>query len=155
MSTELVILFNHFIFCYPLVLLPSIFTSIRVLSNELALHMKWPKYGASASASVRSMNIQGWFPLGLTGLISLLFKGLSRVFLGTAIQKHQFFGAQPSLWPNSHILTYMTTGKNIALTIRTFVSKVMSLLFKTLSSFVIDFLPRSKRPWLWSPATVI
>ena len=58
-----------------------------------------------ASASVLPMNIQCWFPLGLTGLISLLSKGLSRVFSSTTVSKHQFFGAQPSLWSNSHILT--------------------------------------------------
>ena len=75
--------------------------------------------GASASASVLPMNIQGWFPLGLIGLISLQSKGLSRVFSNTSVQKHQFFGAQPSLWPNSH---YMTPGKTIALTIQIFVS---------------------------------
>ena len=57
---------------------------------------------ASASASVLPMTLQGWFPLGLTGLISLLSKGLSRVFSSTIVQKHQFFGAQPSLWSNSH-----------------------------------------------------
>ena len=63
--------------------------------------------GASASASVLPMNIQDWFPLGLTGLISLLSKGLSRVFSSTTVQKHQFVGAQPSLWSNSHICTWL------------------------------------------------
>ena len=63
--------------------------------------------GASASASVLPMNIQGWIPLGLTGLISLLSKGLSRVFSSTTVQKHQFLGAQPSLWFNSHICTWL------------------------------------------------
>ena len=62
--------------------------------------------GVSASASVLPMNIQGWFPLGLTGLISLLSKCLSRVFSSTTIRKHQFFGTQPSLWSNSHIHTW-------------------------------------------------
>ena len=62
---------------------------------------------ASASASVLLMNIQGWFPLGLTGLISLQSKGLSRVFSSTIIQKHQFFSAQPSLWSNSHICMWL------------------------------------------------
>ena len=83
--------------------------------------------GASASVSVLPM-------------ISLLPKGFSRVFSSTSIQKHQFFSTQPSLWFNSH----MTTGKTIALTIRTFVSKVISLLFNMLSRFVIAFLPRSE-----------
>ena len=63
--------------------------------------------GASASASVLPMNIQDWFPLGLTGLISLLFKGLSRVFSSTTVQKHQFFGAQTSLWSSSHSHTWL------------------------------------------------
>ena len=62
---------------------------------------------ASASASVLPMIIQGWFPLGLTGLISLQFKGPSRVFSSTTVQKHQFFGAQPFIWSNSHIYTWL------------------------------------------------
>ena len=62
---------------------------------------------ASASATVIPMNVRVWFPLGLTGLISLLFKGLSRVFYSTTVWKHQFFGAQPSLWLNSHICTWL------------------------------------------------
>ena len=63
--------------------------------------------GASASASVLSMNSQGWFPLGLTGLISLQSKGLSRVFSNTTVQKHQFFSSQPSLWSSSHICMWL------------------------------------------------
>ena len=63
--------------------------------------------GPSTSESVLLMNIQGWFPLGLTGLISLQSKGLSRVFSSTTVQKHEFFGAQPSLWSNSHIHTWL------------------------------------------------
>ena len=97
--------------------------------------------GASASASVLPVNIQDWFPLGLNGLISLQSKGLSRVFSSTTIQKHQFFGAQPSLWSNSHL--YMTTGKTTALIIWTFVGKIISLLFNMLSRFVIVFLSRT------------
>ena len=96
--------------------------------------------GASASASVLPMNFQGWFLLGLTGLISWLSKGLSRVFsLTTAsiLQCSVFFMVQLSQ-------PYMTTGKTIAVTIRIFVGKVMSLLFNMLSRFVIAFLPRSK-----------
>ena len=84
-----------------------------------------------ASASVLPMNIQDWFPLGLTGWISLQSKRLSRVFSNTTVQKHQFFGAQFSLWSNLH--PYMVTGKTIALTRQTFVGKVMSLLFNMLS----------------------
>ena len=64
------------------------------------------RIGASASASVFPVNIQDWFPLGWTGLISLLFKGLSRIFSNTTVQKHQFFGARPSLWSNCHIHTW-------------------------------------------------
>ena len=78
-----------------------------------------------ASTLVFPMNIQSWFPLGLTGLISLLSKGLSRVFSSTTVLKHQFFGAQPSLWFQLS-RPYMTTGKSIALIIHTFVGKVMS-----------------------------
>ena len=92
---------------HPLLLLPSIFSSIRVFSNELALHMRWPSVGTSASASDLPMNIQGWFPLGLTSLISLLFKRLSRVFSNTIVQKHQLFSAQPSLRYNSNIHTWL------------------------------------------------
>ena len=93
--------------------------------------------GASASASVLPMTIQGWFPLGLIGLISLLPKGLSIQLWhpSTTIQKNQLFLAS-SITQLSH--PEMTTGKNIALTIWTFVSKVMSLLFNTLSSFVTE-----------------
>ena len=65
------------------------------------------RIGVSALASVLSMSVQGWFPLGLTGLISLLSKGLSRVFSNTTFQKHQLFGAQPSLWSNSHICSWL------------------------------------------------
>ena len=78
--------------------------------------------GASASASALPMNILDWFPLGWTGLISLPFNGLSRVFCNTTVQKHQFFVTQPSLWLNLYF--YMTTGKTIALTIWTFVGNV-------------------------------
>ena len=80
MSIESVMPSNHLILCHTLLLLPSVFPSIRVLSNELALHIGSQNIGASASASILPVNIQGWFPLGLTGLISLLSKGLSRVF---------------------------------------------------------------------------
>ena len=93
---ELVMPSNHLILCRSLLFLPSIFPSIRVFSSESLL----PSGGQSvgASTSVLPMNIQGWFPLGWTGLISLQSKGLSRVFSSTTIQKHQFFSAQTSLW---------------------------------------------------------
>ena len=114
----------------PFLLLPSIFPSIRVFSNELALHIRWQSIGASASTSVLPMNIQGWSPLRLTGLISLLFKGLSRVFSSTTVRKHQFFDAQPSLWSSSHIHPYVTTGITVALSIQTLLAK-WSLCFLT------------------------
>ena len=102
--------------------------------------------GVSASASVLPMNIQGQFPLGLTGLISLLSKGLSRVPVGL-LQYHSLKASL--LWCSAFFMAqllhpYMTTGKTIALIIWIFVSKVMSLLFNALSRFVVAFLPRSK-----------
>ena len=109
-----------------------------------------------ASSSVLPMNIQGWFPLGLTGFISLLSKGLSKVFSSTTLWKHRFFGAQPSLWSNSHIHTWLL--EDTVLTICTFVNKVMSLLFNTLSRFVPAIFLRSKClliSWLQSPSAVI
>ena len=92
MSIESVIPSNHLILCHPLLLLSSIFPSIRVFSNESALHIRWPNIAVSASTSVLPMNIQDWFPLGQIGWISLQSKGLSRVFSNTTVQKHQFFG---------------------------------------------------------------
>ena len=106
MSVELVMLSNHFILCCPLLLLPSIFLSIRVFSNESALCIRWPKTGVSASTSVLPMNTQDWCPLGWTVWISLQSKGLSRVFSNTTVQKHQFFGTQLSQ-SNSHIHTWL------------------------------------------------
>ena len=108
------------------------------------------------SASVLPMNIQDWFPSGWTGWISLQSKRLSRVFSNTTVQKHQCLGTQLSLFQLSH--PYMTTGKTIPLTRRTFVGKVMSLLYNVLSRLVIAFLPRSKHlliSWLQSPSAVI
>ena len=96
MSIELVILSIHPILCCPLLLFSSIIPSFRVFSNELAFCTRGQSIGASASASVLPLNIQDWFPLGLTGLMSLQ-SPLSRVFSNTTVQKHQFFGTQPSL----------------------------------------------------------
>ena len=108
LSIESVMPSNHLVFCPPLLLLPSIFPSFRVFSSESALHIRWPKcIGVSASASVLPMNIQGWSPLGWTGLISLLSKGLSRVFSSTTVQKHPFCSTQSSLWFNFHICTWL------------------------------------------------
>ena len=115
-SRESMMPFSHLILCCPL-LLPSIFPSIKVMSRLFA------PGGQSTGASVLSMNIQGWFPLGLTGWISVL-------------QCSAFF----MVWL-PHL--YMTTGKTIALTMQTFVSKVMTQLFNMLSRLVIAFLPSS------------
>ena len=84
-------------------LLPSIPPSIRVFSNESALHIRWPKYWSFSFKSVLPMNTQDWSPLECTGWIFWQSKGLSRVFSNTTVQKHQFFGAQFSLQFNSHI----------------------------------------------------
>ena len=98
-----------------------------------------------ASSSVLPMNIQGWFPLGLTGWISLQSKGLSRVFSSTTIWKHPFFSTQLFLWAKSH--PYLTTRKTLALTIWNFVGKMMSQLFNMLFRFVIVFFSKEKIPF--------
>jgi len=131
-----VMLYSHLILCCPL-LLSLVFPSIRVFSSESALHIRWPEYWSFSFSISLSNEYSGWFPLGLTVLISFQSKGLWRVFSSTTIWKHQFFMVQLS-----HL--YMTTGKIIALTTWTFVGKAMSLLFNMLSEFVIAFLPRSK-----------
>ena len=134
---------HHLILCSPLLLQPSIFPSIRVFSNESALLIRWPNYWSFSFKSVLSRNIQDWSPLEWTGWISLQSKGLSRVFSNTTVQKHPFFGHSAFFIVQlSH--PYVTTGKTIALTIWTFVSKVISLLFNMLSRLVITFLSRSK-----------
>ena len=110
--------------------------------------------GVSASTSVLPMNIQDWFPLGLTGLISLQSKGLSRVFSNTTFQKQKFFvNSAFFIVQLSHL--YMTTGKTIALIRRTFVGKVMSLLFNMLSRWIIAFLPKSKHLLIFKAAVTI
>ena len=106
MSVESVMPSNHRILCRPLLFLPSIFPSIRVFSSEF-FASGGQSIGVSASASVLPINIQDWFPLGWTGLISLQSKGLSRVFSNTTVQKHQFFGSQLSLYSSSHIRTWL------------------------------------------------
>ena len=101
MSIQSVMPSNHLILCHPLLLLPSVLPSIKIFSNEFFIS-GGQCIGASALASVLSMNIQDLFLLGLTGFISLQSKGLSRVFSNTIVQSHQFFGVQPSLWSISH-----------------------------------------------------
>ena len=107
LSIESVMIANHLILCCPLLLLPSIFPSIRVLCNGSSLCRDGHSIGASASVSVLPVNIHIWFPLGLIGLISWQSKLLSTVFSSTIIRKHQLFSTQHSLWSNSHICTWL------------------------------------------------
>ena len=107
MAIESVMPSNHLILYRPLLLPPSIFLSIRVFSSESVLCIRWPKYWSFSFSISLPMNIQGWFPLRLADLISLLSKGLSRVFSSTTVWKHSFFGTQPSLWSTSHIHTWL------------------------------------------------
>ena len=98
---------RHLILCCPFSTCPQSFPASGSFQMSQLLASGGQSMGSSVSASVLSMNIQGWFPLGLTGLISLQSKRLSRVFSSTTIWKHQFFGTQPSLWSNSHICTWL------------------------------------------------
>ena len=97
MSIELAITSNHLILCHPLLLLPSIFPSIRVFSNKSAVRIRWPKYWCFSFNISPSNEHQGLIHFGWTGWISLKSKGLSRVFFNTPLQKHQLFSAQLSL----------------------------------------------------------
>ena len=143
---------NHLIFCFPLLLLPSIFPNIRVFSNESALHIRWPKYW-SFSFNISPTNEH-------PGLISFRMDWLDLLAVqGTLRSLLQHHSSKASvLWHSAFFIVqlshpYMTTGKTIALTRWTFVGKVMSLLFNMLSSLVITFLPKSKRiliSWLQS-----
>ena len=156
---------NHVILCHLLVLLPSIFPSISVFSNESVLCINGQSMGASASASasVLPMDIQDLFPLGLTGLISLRMDWIDFLAVqGILKSLFQHHNSKTSIiWHSTFFMVqllqrYMTTGKTIALIRWTFVSKVMSLLFNMLSRLVIVFLPRSLLvSWLQSPSAVI
>ena len=106
MSIESVMLSNHLILCRPLLLLPSIFPSIRVFSNESALHMRWPKYWSFSFSISPSNEYSVLISFRMDWLDLLQSKGLSRVFSNTTVQKHQFFGAQLSSQSNSHIHTW-------------------------------------------------
>ena len=157
MSIESVMSSSHLILYHPLLLLPSIFPSIRVFSNELALWIRWPKYWSfSFSFSISPFN-SGLISFRMDWLNVLAVQGTLKSLLqhhsskASILQCSAFFIVQLS-----H--SYMTLGKNIALTRWTFVRKVMSLLFNMLSRLVITFLPRSKRLlilWLQSPSAVI
>ena len=148
MTTESVVLSNNLILYCPFLLLPSIFPSIKAFSNEAAVRIWWPKYWGFSFNISPSNEYTGLISVRIDWCDLLAIQWTLRVFNATT-QKHQFFSAQPSLWPNSiwtvmSIHLYKTTGKTIALNIQTFVGKVMSLLFNMLSRFVLAILPRSK-----------
>ena len=157
MRIESVMPSSHLILSHPLLLLPSIFPSIRVFSNESPLHIRWPKYW-SFSFNISPSNEH-------PGLISFSMDWLDLLVIqGTPKRLLQHHSSKASILRHSAFFTvqlshpYMTTGKTIVLTRRTFVGKVMSLLLNTLSRLVITFLPRSKRlliSWLQSPSAVI
>ena len=157
MSIESVMSSNHLILCRPLLLLPSIFPSIRVFSNQSVLCFRWPKYWSFSFSISPSNEYLGlisfrmdWFDLpAVQGILKSLLQHHSSKAL--ILQHSAFFIVQ-------HSYPHMTIGKTIALTRQTFVGKVISLLFNMLSRLVIAFLPRSKRlliSWLQSPSAVI
>ena len=148
---------SHLILCHPFLLLPPIPPSIRVFSNESTLHVRWPKYWSFNFSSISSKEIPGLISFRMDWLDLLAVQGT----LKSLLQHHS---SKASILRHSAFFTvqlshpYMTTGKTIALTRRTLVGKVMSLLLNILSSLVITFLPRSKRlliSWLQSPSAVI
>ena len=157
MSIELVMPSNHLFLCHPLLLLPSIFPSIRVFSNESALHIRWLKYW-SVSFNISPSNEH-------PGLISFRMDWLDLLAVQRTLKSLlQHNSSKASiLWHSAFFIVqlshpYMSTGKTIALTRWTFVGKAMSLFFNVLSRFVITFLPRSKGlllSWLQSPSVVI
>ena len=118
--------------------------SLSVFSNELALHIRWPKYWGFSFTISPSSEYTGLISFGIDCLISLLSRELSRVFSSTTVQKHQFVGCHSAFFMVQISHLYMTSGKIIALTIWAFVSKAVSLLFNTFSRFVITFFPRNK-----------
>ena len=157
MSTESVMPSNHLILCRPLLLPPSIFPSIGVFSSESTLHIRWPKYWSFSFSISPSNEYSELISFRMDWLDLLAVQGTLKSLLQhhsskASILRHSaFFMVQ-------HSHSYMTTGKAIALTKRTFVGKLMSLLFNKLSRLVITFLPRSKSPlisWLQSPSAVI
>ena len=143
MSIESVMPSNHLIFCHPLLLLPSIFPSIRVFSNESSLRIRWPKYWSFIFSISSSNDYSELIPFRINWFDLLTVQGSLKSLLqhhsskASILQCSAFFMVQLS-----H--PYMTTGKTIALTTWTFVSKVMSLLFNMLSMLVITYLPTSK-----------
>ena len=157
MSIELVMPSSHLILCRPLLLLPSVFPSIRVSSNESALCIRWPKHWSFSFNISPSNEHPGLISFRMDWLDLLAVQGTLKSLLqhhsskASMLQCSAFFIVQLS-----H--PYMTTGETIALTRQTFVGKIMSLLFNMLSRLVITFPPRSKRllmSWLQSPSAVI
>ena len=143
MSIESVILSNHLILCFPLLLLPSVFPSIRIFSSDSALHIRWPEFWSFSSSISPSSEYSGlisirmdWLNLTVQGILKSLLQHHSSK---ASILCHSAFFIVQLLHP------YMTTGETIALTRWTIVDKIMSLLFNMLSRLVITFLPRSKR----------
>ena len=157
MSVESVMPSNHLVFCRPLLLLPSIFPSIRVFSRESGLHIRWPKYWSFSFNICPSNEHLGLISFRMDWLDLLALQGTLKSLLQhhsskASILRHSAFFIVQISHP------YMTTGKTIALTRWTFVDKVMSLLFNMLSRLVITFLPRRRHlliSWLWSPSAVI
>ena len=156
-SIESVMPSSHLILCHPLLLLPSIPPSITVFSSESTVRMRWPKYWSFSFSIIPSKEIPGLISFRMDWLDLLAVQGTLKSLLqhhtskASILRLSAFFTVQLS-----H--PYMTIGKTIALTRRTFVGKVMSLLLNMLSRFVITFLPRSKRlliSWLQSPSAVI
>ena len=142
MSIESMVPSNHLILCHSLLLLPSIFPSIRVFSKESALHIRWPKYWSFSFSISPSNEYLGWISLWIAWFDLLAVQGTLKSLLqnysskASDLQHSAFFIVE-----HSHL--YMTTGKTLALTIWTFVSKLMSLFFDMLPRLVIAFLPRN------------
>uniref|UniRef100_A0AC11DUA2 Uncharacterized protein n=2 Tax=Ovis aries TaxID=9940 RepID=A0AC11DUA2_SHEEP len=157
MSVESVMPSSHLIHCRPLLLLSPIPPSVKVFSNESTLHMRWPKYWSFSFSISSSSEHPGLISFRMDWLDLLAVQGTLKSLLQhhsskTSILRHSAFFTVELSPP------YMTTGKTIALTRRTFVDKVISLLLNMLSRLVITFLPRSKRlliSWLQSPSAVI
>ena len=143
MSFESVMPSNHLILCHPLLLLPSIFPCIRVFSNESVLHIRWPKHWNFSFSISPSNEYSGLISFTMDWLDLLAVQGTPKSLLQHHSSKASILQCSAFLMVQfSH--PYMTTGKTIALTLQTFVGKVMSLLFNMLSRFVITFLQRSK-----------
>ena len=147
---------SHLILCHPFLLPPSIFPSIRVFSNESALHIRWPKYWSFSFSISPSNEYSGLIYIRMDWLDLLAVQGTLKSLLQHHSSKALILWHSAFFIVHSHI--HMIIGKNIALTKWTFVGKVMSLLFNMLFRLVITFLPRSKRlliSWLQSPSVVI